>query len=401
MLKSFYAMILDGKVDPAIYADATFDEYYALQRVFYPGVTRQTAAKNAHFDHHRAGAAPPVAPEPTPPARQIKAIYLARRPMLDLGDAAVPEDVQSLVLDRIQDLQGFRFLPRLKVLEILTVALCKSEDRVPASPPVALDRVEVRECSPVCVETVLRSTAARVVSFNSAAPVSLALLDGHPSLRELTAGAPLLRGIERLSGRPLESLTLASVDVNAQLRAVLATLAPTLRVLSLTATRPFGPEMLPDLAAFPELRRVAIFSTDFAEYREAWLSYAVAHPQIDFVFGRIVPSGEQIEVVEIHRGVDVLRIEKGKKVVFEVSGDLASEGGADDNGDLEDRLREPAKAAKKKVKWSSEADTFVAQTPDLETARWIIDQILDTKAGGEPKKAAAAKKSAAKKASKS
>ena len=389
LLKRFYAMILDGETDPAIYADATFDEYYALQRIFYPGVTRQTAAKNAPHEHLRAPQ--PAPPEPGPPARRIKAFNLNRLPKVNLGEAAIPEDVQSLVLDRIKALEGFRSLPRFKALEILTVALCQSEDSVPASPPVGLDRVEIRECSPICTETVLRSTAARAVSFNFAAPVSLALVDSHADLRELTAGAPLLRGIERLSGRPLESLTLARIEPDAQLRAVLATLAPTLRELSLTATRPFGPEMLPDLSSFPHLRRVSIFAVDFTEPREAWLSYAVARPQIDFVFGRIVPSGEQVEVAEIHRGVDILRIEKGKKVVFEVSGDLASEGGAEDNGALEERLREAAKAAKKKVKWSSEADTFVAQTADLETARWVIDQILDAKA---PAKKTAAKKSA-------
>lgn len=382
LLKRFYAMILDGAFDPAIYADTTFDEYHALRRVFFPGVTRQTAAANAPFEHLRAGAPPDeVKPEPAPPARGIKPFNLNRLPRVHLGEAAIPEDVQSLVLDRIKALEGFRFLPRFKVLEVLTVALCEAADRAPASPPVALDRVEIRGCSPACAETLLRSTSARAVSFNFPAPVSLALLDGHPILRELSAGAPLVRGLERLSGRPLESLSLGSVTVNEQLRAVLATLARTLRALSLTATHPFGPEMLPDLSSFPELRRLTISAADFADRREAWLSYAVAHPRIDFVFGRVVPSsGAQMKVAEIHRGVDVLRTEKGAKVVFEVSGDLASEGGADDNGALEDRLREAAKAAKKKVKWSSEADTFVAQTADLNTARWIVDQIIDPKA---------------------
>lgn len=75
-----------------------------------------------------------------------------------------------------------------------------------------------------------------------------------------------------------------------------------------------------------------------------------------------------------HRG-------KKKKARYEISGDLtearrlASKTWRGDNGDLEDELRAKAKAARRKIEWSSEADTFVAFVADLPTARWIVDAV--------------------------
>ncbi len=398
LLERYYAMSLDGRVDhAALYEGASFDDYYALERLTFPTMLRETAASRAPLDRLRTPTPGPE-PAPRPKARPMKIESLSRLPRLDLEKATIPPDVEHLILDRIVEIEGFRGLNRFASLACLTVSLSKSNDRVPASPPVALERVEVSDCGPACFESVLRSTASPHITFRHTEPVSLEILDGHGAIRDLSAGAPLFRRLDRLAGRALETLAISDVVMDERFRAILATLAPTLRRLSISSMRPFGPEMLPDLSTFPELGRVAISTIDYAEHREAWLSYVVARPQIDFIFGRIEPSSDRVEVVEIDRGVEILRIEKGKKVVFEVSGDLASEGSAEDNGALEERLREAAKAARKKVKWSSEADTFVAQTADLEAARWIIDQILEAKPPTAPKKASATKAAAKKSA---
>ena len=48
------------------------------------------------------------------------------------------------------------------------------------------------------------------------------------------------------------------------------------------------------------------------------------------------------------------------------------------NSEVEDLLRPLARKAKKRrITWSSEGDTFVAQAGDVETCRWIIDQVLE------------------------
>jgi hypothetical protein len=103
----------------------------------------------------------------------------------------------------------------------------------------------------------------------------------------------------------------------------------------------------------------------------------VAHPALDFVFTRLVPPAKapRVSLAEIHRGVDILRVELGKKVSFEIASDLAPDFDAEDNEALEARARALAKAAKKKLSWSSEADTFVASAPDAATLRWLIDAL--------------------------
>lgn len=92
-------------------------------------------------------------------------------------------------------------------------------------------------------------------------------------------------------------------------------------------------------------------------------------------------------------GVEIVRVKKGKKTVFEVSGDFAGELHRQrrfdgNNGDLEDELSAEAKRAKKRIQWSSEADTLVAQAADLATARWIVEQLVrkgsGTRPGGRP-----------------
>ena len=92
---------------------------------------------------------------------------------------------------------------------------------------------------------------------------------------------------------------------------------------------------------------------------------------------RVQPAAKtpRVSVVEIYRGIEILRVEVGKKTVYEVSGDLAAELGAADNGDLEDQMCGVAKRAKKKIQWSSEADTFVAQAADVEACRWLVDAL--------------------------
>jgi len=88
-----------------------------------------------------------------------------------------------------------------------------------------------------------------------------------------------------------------------------------------------------------------------------------------------------LSLAEVCSGVEIIQVKKGKKTAFEVSGDFAAELHRrrrfdGNNGDLEDELSAVAKRAKKRIQWSSEADSLVAQAADLATARWIVEQLV-------------------------
>ena len=147
--------------------------------------------------------------------------------------------------------------------------------------------------------------------------------------------AGVLRGLERLAERPLTRLSLGGVLANDGFRRLLAGVAPTLEHLALTPAEPIEPDMLPELQQLSALKRAHI--TIFPGQGEGWLEYAVAHPEVVFRFARLAEDSrrEQVSLACIHRGIDILRIEKKKKVAFEVSGDLAADFGLDDNEALE------------------------------------------------------------------
>lgn len=390
LLRRFYEAAWDGGVSPEdLYRDATFDEYHALQRVLFPLVTRRTAAEGAPIERFRALAAeiPPDPPPPAPPPPPKLAV-LTRSPSVDL--TGVEADVEGLILDRVKAISGWAALPRFSRLRLLDVLLSGTDDPEGPPAPVAIDKVEVRECSAACLRIALRSTAARTLSFSTQElpVVDLGALAHHTALRDLSAGAPLVRGLEHLGRWPLTRLSLALVHVDDALRAGLGALSGSLEELSLSTLDPLDPSALPDLGAFPHLRRVKI--TIQAASREAWIDYAVAHPAIDFVFTRLAPPAKapRVSLEEIYRGVDILRVEQGKKVTFEIAGDLAPDLGAENNEALEERARALAKAAKKKLSWSSEADTFVAQAADAATLRWLLDALHGSEGGAPEKKPA-------------
>jgi hypothetical protein len=227
--------------------------------------------------------------------------------------------------------------------------------------------------------------AAEVELGSETSPLNLAqLVRGHTRLRSFVATAPLVRGVSSLSGFPVEVLSLSQVALDDEWRSALGSLSSTLRRLMVDAGRPFSPEELGDFARMKALRQVQV--PCFPELKKQWVDFAVAHPQIGFSFFSPAPPDakrETFELEEVRRGVDIFRCAKGKKVSFEVAGDLSArrKGFGGSNEDMEDELRAVAKAAKKKVDWRSELDTFVARTPDVETARWLIDRALDGTAG--------------------
>ncbi len=128
------------------------------------------------------------------------------------------------------------------------------------------------------------------------------------------------------------------------------------------------------------LERVKVPS--YSDFRQEWIGWALANSDVTPFFTsppEATPYARSL--CEIYRETEILRVAKGKKTTYEVSGDFSAEVGSkarsvQDNSDLEDALRAEAAAAKVKVVWSSEADNFVAITNDVEAARWVVDRLV-------------------------
>lgn len=68
-----------------------------------------------------------------------------------------------------------------------------------------------------------------------------------------------------------------------------------------------------------------------------------------------------------------------RKTYFQIASNVADEildQESLDNEIIEDKLKLAARRNRKRIRWSSELDALVAQTEDLNTCRWIIDQVF-------------------------
>lgn len=388
ILRKFYARAWGDKVkDAEVEGKATFDEYHALERVQYPGIDRHTAAANSTIPRfHKL--AEDIEPESPPVVRYPPSIQIGRKPALDLADADVPKGTGKLIVARVKALRSFAALGKLATLESVVLLDCAAAAVEP--PPrrrVELTALSLNSCNGACLRSALHATSAEEIEIlhQAESTIDLRPLAPHHRLRKLRAGGALMRGLAHLRDKPLVELHLGGIGGDATLRDTLEALAPRLQTMSLASDGTFPPSALPPLSRFRALRRFEL-SLVGREHQAEWVDIAVANPRIDFRFmiHKSATKPARAKVVAFHRGVDILLVEEPKrKPIHEVSGDLAVEAGEKgNNNDLEDRVMAAAKAAKKKVIFSSEADTFVAQAADVDTCRWVIDAVLGASDGG-------------------
>ncbi|HYO71061.1 MAG TPA: hypothetical protein VEU33_33775 [Archangium sp.] len=378
VLRQYYEASYGQQVaDDEAFKGATFDEYYQLKRIQFPAISRRRAAEKSSRREFRklADGMPPDPPSESGVLPHF--CMIERKPELDLASAQIGEDVQNLVLDRIKLITGWKGLRRLARLELLGLTMCGSVPEEPLVPPVQMGRVELGSCEPDCVDTVLRSTSARKIQLLHEKPssLSLGLLRGHIELEELWIDATLLHGIGILKLFPLKHLYLSGVAPGQELRGVLEARAESLVEFGLVCDEPFGPALLPEL---PVLQRLRV--PGYEQFRPEWIDWAVAHPQVacDFISVPAPSKRPVVQLAELYREVDILRVTKGKQVVFEIAANLVEDvldTDELDNGELEDKVKALAKKAGKKAQWSSESDTFVVQAKDLDTCRWVIDSV--------------------------
>lgn len=378
-LRALYEASYDGgaKMDAL---DVSFDDYFAFMKMHGPLCSRRSIAETSRRPVFRslAKGMPPDPPSIEP--LEKNQVWLERKSKVTLGSAKIDPMCEQLYVHRVKTVSGWASLGRLASLETLKVSIADSNDATVARPKISLEEVDIDFTSLACVRSVLASVDATKVSFGDIpGAVDLRSLPLGRKITHFRAAAALIRGTSAISKCPIQDLCLGDVEIDDELRATLASLAPTLQRLFLTPTRLYDPKQLGNISEMRALRHVLVPSG--AEYRDAWIDVAVAHPKIGFSFSAFAePAGEVCSVESLHRGVDILRFaRKSKKPSFEVAGDLASmrKGYRGSNEDLEDELRAEAKEAKKKIAWSGENDMLVARAADAETCRWVIDRTLD------------------------
>ncbi|ATB37720.1 hypothetical protein CYFUS_003145 [Cystobacter fuscus] len=380
VLRQYYEASYGVQVsDEEAFKGATFDEYYQLKRIQFPAITRRRAAEKSERPEFQKLAAemPPDPPDKNPVLPHF--CMIERKPELDLASAKIGEDVQNLTLSRIKSITAWKGLRRLERLERFSLSLCGSASEAPLVPPVLAVLVNLGSCAPECVEMVLRSTDAQKIRILHEEPsaLSLSLLRGHARLEELVIDASLLHGLGVLKSLPLKRLYLSGVAPGQEVRGILEERSKLLAELGLVCDEPFGPSVLPDL---PSLERLKV--PGYEQFRSEWIDWAVANPKVACEF---IPVPEQskrptVQLAEVYRDVDILRVAKGKQQLFEVAANLVEDildTDDIDNGELEDRVKALAKKAGKKAQWSSESDTFVMQAKDLDTCRWLIDSVYE------------------------
>ena len=379
VLRRFYGRMFGRKVpDEELFDDVPFEVYYQLRRILYPRVTKKTAARNSPLAKYNelADSLPDEAPSEKS-GRRLRWITV-RGKTIDLRSEEIAADVESLDVHRVKEVRGWPTLVRLSELKELSATSCKTPSEEGFESPILLERLEVDECDTTTLSTLLTGTRCKSVRLiHMTDPIlDLRPLAEHDALIEVRVGAPLIRNVDALCGRALERLSLGDVAVDDALRRCLASAAPSLEFLQLRTSTDFTPDQMP--TKLPRLERCRM--TVHVAQEDAWLDYAADHPHIAFQFTRDakVDRGKlTTEIEDYHREIEILKITKGKKVHYEVSGDLATTFGFDDNAELEDAARPLVKAAKRRIKWSSEHDTFVATAKKPDDLRWLIDALLD------------------------
>jgi hypothetical protein len=358
---------------PRVFADATFDEYLALKRTEYPTLSARDAAVLAPRADFRAL------------AKTLPVELLPDEPHFTYGELTgakvdarlrLPAGVDAIRMKGVKSLRTFGGLARIARLRRI-VARTSAATFAPPQARVEVEELDVSSCRPEFVASLFGATRAQRVEWIEwgAEPIDLAHLAGHVGLTTLHAHGAWIRNAHALPARRLAELALGRVRIDARLAEVLRAAGRTLRSLELVSNDDLAPTDLP-FKAMRALERVKLCV--HATHRDAWIALALARPEIRFDFGGPPPPRPalpEIELAEVHRAIDLLRVTRGTKLSYRIESDVADAVGyAASNGALEDELAKRARVGKRKIDWGSEADTLVATARDLETCRWVIDE---------------------------
>lgn len=382
ILEQYYQHAFGIRVpDVSAYAGATFDEYFELIKISYPAVTPRKAAMNSPESlgfrqlvsslDDNSNASPQVS---------LETGSYSRKAELDISQVQNPEQIQTLLIDKVKQVRNWADLDRLKKLCRLWVFLSGTQKETKELPTLALEEIKLVNCSIELAQMLLASVKAITVFIEDpeAPVVNLEWIKHVEKIESLTVLAACVVGYHKLTKMPLRYLYLANANTDSNLWSGISGCRRTLQEL-LMAGYPFAPSALPDM---PALRRLTLEA--FEESRDLWIAWAVQHPDIQCRFvprASLSPWLEKQTIVEIYRSIPILQVGKGRSPLFRIGmaiSDLCNGAAEDIDTDmLETSLTTYAKRQKMKVRITSNADELVLETSSVGNCRTMIDQSLD------------------------
>ena len=333
------------------YDGTSFEEYFELLRIRYPGVDRWTALRNAPS---RGVSFPDVDLGQEP--QQFRSdfpvtTWIERAEEVRLDDVPLRENTSRVCIERVKQLSHLEHLAQwvppvdsLVITDAIRATTTSDTDAVP------LQLVDLQHNTAQVVEAVLSVTSPEIlVLLDNSDVVDLRWLREPRRLRSATI-YDTIENVDTLrNAHAIETLKLGEVAVTPSWRGVLESIGGNLTRLEVHPARPSSPEeLLGSLTKLPHLRRLTVPA--WQDVRSSWLAFAVNHPNVAVDFSEPPKAPEIHEVtkriyLESYREIDIVKLDRGSKPRYQVVGDLAAQR-ADivaswkgDNGDLEDALR--------------------------------------------------------------
>ena len=362
-------------VPKTAYATDDFDVYCALRSILYPEALPGDHANSDSRFRHLAGNLP-ESPEPEEPLLWHD---VSRKKEMDLATAGIPAGVTSLLVDACKSLRGWPFLKHLGQMDTLTASMCTGMSEADLDAPLSLKSLSIDECGPNTTNWLLRNVAAASLDLTwYATPVfDCSRIIHAKNLERLSLTASLIRSPGHLIDAQPAYIQLHHVAPDENLFSFLKAQKRLLH-LDLATTRPLSPQALEGVIEKLDILTLPAWPDE----KTAWIKWAVNHPRVRCRFQHPevteLPSKvARAEVAAVHRDYAILKLTKGRSVKFEVADDFSGLYPDHSNGDIEAALEPLAKAAKKKIDWSSEADMLVAGSKKEEDLIWLLDTLLD------------------------
>ena len=387
ILKAFYENLFGSDVPSSrAFQGASFEEYYALLRRFYPNISRWKAANRSKIPElNKLAETFPPDPDPSSEKREkqkrIRAVF-RRKNTVDLALEKLPEGLQSILLDRIKEIGNFSVLAQKEKLDTVNVILCGSRGREIPAKAVSISELRLFEPQYELMRTVLSTVSPTklTLAFKERPVFDLRWLPISPSMNSLWIEAGMVKHVDCLASSAIVKLMLSNTVLDDVFRTTLQSMHGTLQSIRLHNSDPFLPGALPPLDSMETLLQVTVPA--YPEHKEEWVDFAVSHPGIDFRFpspDSVVLPKQSLRLFSVYRNVDILSEKKGRSenylICINFAGDILGQKGS--NHEIADYLKQKAVENKKRFTIHSSSDELMIHAKKFEDCLWAVDRAYE------------------------
>ena len=387
VLEAYYRDLFGADVPSSkAFQDATFEEYYTLIRRIFPKISRWNAAKRSKIPELNRMAqtftpdpAPPVGKEKKP--KRIRAVF-RRKPAVDLAQEALPEGLQSILLDRIKEVKNIGVLAHKNQLEDIRALFCGSSGCERPEKAVPIQELYLIGPQHDLMRTIVSTfqPVKLTLEYKDRSVFDLRWLPISPAMVNLWIWAGIVKHVECLASSAIANLMLSNVVLDDVFRTSLQSLHASLQCLRLHNNDPFLPSALPPLNSMEALVQVTVPA--YPAYKAEWIDFAVSHPGIDFRLpspDHVVTAKPEIRLCELYRNVDILLEKKGRSLNYLIcinfAGDILGQEGS--NHEIADDLKQLAAQNKKRITIHSSSDELTIHAKKIEDCKWAVDRAYE------------------------